>query len=603
MGAAVTPNLVARGVLALGIFLPWLALARISGALGLGLVAISVVAAFAGWGRLVMRLARIDDAPLALVVHWGLAATIGLAGIALLAHQLGHAIQLAIVLGGMALHSALLFVDRTSVEDRLVAFLRASDSRFWIIPAFALALVATLHVLGIAGDLTASPFDDDGHVPAQLQRLWQTGTLADPLGLARDAQLGGYVAASALVTALSGTAWFRLVDGIGFALLLWLVISHLRPRTATTAMWAVLLIFVAVSYPAVATDATPRWLATSLLLALFVTFERYADPEDDRELWPLGLLAAAVCVLRSELIPVGVATLASAGLLAIGRSGSRRRTYALLVVPALVVMAFAIARYLARGLWPASALGGHHGSLLAFVGMTVLAVGIPLGAARGPGRWIAIASLLGLAGIAAQVTGTRPYAVGFVWPILVAAGLSVGLRGLRRESGDPRALALVLSLIAAALIYDGRDVAGRARWVRRYADLASNIEYVRHAYPSNETSDPYAVVLASAPAGATVAVWVARPERLDYRAHRILDLRTPRSAARRTAILRTLRPEFLLVEDDHLPAERARRDLWFRLACLPSSMEAFCLDDFQTLVQTSREVAFDGRVRLVRLRQ
>jgi hypothetical protein len=368
----------------------------------------------------------------------------------------------------------------------------------------------------------------------------------------------------------------------------------------------VLLIFVAASYPSVATDATPRWLATSLLLSLFVTFERYASPEDDRELWPLGLLAAAVAVFRSELIPIAIAMVASAGLLAIGRSGSRRRNYALLVVPLAVVLPFVIARFAARASVPASALVGRHGfviPLLIFLGLLVVAIWISVVTSRGPRRWIAIAALLGLAGIIAQLTGTRPYALQLVWPIVVAAGLAIGLGALRTSALDPRAVALVLSLLAAVLIYDGRDMAGRARWARRYTELASGIEYLRHAYPSAPQADPYASILTSVQPGATVAVWVARPELLDVRGHRILDLRTPRFASRRVVILHTLQPDYLLVEDDHLPAERARRDLFYRLACPELTTQAFCLDDFQALVQKSPQVASDGTLRLVRVRR
>ena len=601
-----TPVAAARGALGLAVLVPWLALLHISGALGFALAMISVIAAFAGWGLLVARLARIEDAPLALVVHWGLAAMIGLAGVALVVHQLGHAVQLALVVAGIALHSGLVLLDRRRHEDRLVAFLRAADSRFWLIPAIALVVVAALHVLGTAGDVTASAFDDDGSLPAQLHRLWQTGTLADPIGFARDAQLGGNACASALVTALTGFAWFRVVDGLGFALLLWLAIAYLRPRTAAASLWAVLLIFVAASYPSVAADATPRWLAASLLLTLFVTFERYAAPEDDRELWPLGLLASAVAVLRSELIPVAIAMIASAGLLAIGRSGSRRRTLALVAVPLAAVVPFVIARIAARASVPASALVGRHGVMLPwliFLGLLVIAIWIPTVTSRGPRRWIAIAALLGLAAIIAQLTGTRPYATQLAWPIVVAAGLAIGLGALRTSTLDPRAAALVLSLLAAVLIYDGRDVPGRVRWSRRYTELASGIEYLRHAYPSAAQPDPYAPLLASVPPGATIAVWVARPELLDVRRHRILDLRTPRFAARRTVILHTLHPDYLLMEDDHLPAERARRDVFYRLACPELAVQPFCLDDLQALVQTSPQVASDGSVRLVRLRR
>src|SRR5205085_6491534 len=59
----------------------------------------------------------------------------------------------------------------------------------WLAAALLLAALGAVHVLGAAGDLGARPFDDDGHVLAQLQRLRDTGELADAIGYARRAQL------------------------------------------------------------------------------------------------------------------------------------------------------------------------------------------------------------------------------------------------------------------------------------------------------------------------------------------------------------------------------------------------------------------------------
>lgn len=580
--------------------LPWLSLLPGHGALGFALAVVALIASLHGWGLLVKRLAGVEEAPAALVVHWGLAAALALAGLAMVVHGFGHATQVAIVIVGLALHTALVLLDR---RGRALP----PEARYWLIPMIGLVLVAALQILGTAGDVGSSPFDDDGHLGAQLARLAQTGTLGDPIGFARGSQLGGQVAIGALVTALAGPGWFRVVDGLGFALVLWLALAQIRPRTATTSMWAMLLVLVAASYPAVATDATPRWMVTSLLLALFVTFERYATPEDDRVLWPLGLVAAAVGVVRSELVPVAAATIAAAGILAIGRSGSRRRTYALLAVPLAALVPYLVVRITARSSVPSAALaalGRDHGilvPLLVFAGLLVVAIWGALVTSGGPRRWIAIAALAGIAGIVAQLTGTRAYAIQLVWPIIVSAGLAIGLQ-LLRDAHDLRKTALVLSLLAAALIFDGRDVPGRVRWARRYTELASGIEYLRHAYPTPAAPDPYGSLLAHAPAQARVAVWVARPELLPYASHRIYDLRTPRGAPRRAAVVRALDPEYILVEDDHLRAERARRDLWFRLACPEAGSAPFCLDDLQALVAHGAVVATEGTVSLVRLR-
>lgn len=581
--------------------LPWVSLLPVHGALGFALAMLAVVASLHGWGLLVKRLANIEDAPAALVVHWGLAAVLALTGLAMMLHVLGHTTQMVLVIAGLALHTALTLLARKPLA-------LPPDARYWLLPAIALVCVAAFHVLGSAGDVTSSPFDDDGSLPAQLQRLAQTGTLGDPIGFARDAQLGGHVAISALATALGGAQWFRAVDALGFALLLWLALAQLRPRTQAASLWAMLLVFVAASYPSVAADATPRWLATSLLLALFVTFERYASPEDDRLLWPLGLLAAAASVLRSELIPVAAAIIGAAGLLAIGRSGGRRRLVALLAVPLAAMLPFLVARIAARSSVPSAAITAlvrDHGvlvPLLIFIGLLVVAIWGALVTSSGPRRWIAIAALAGIAGIVSQLTGARPYATQLLWPIVVSAGLAIGLGALRTETIDLRGAALVLSLLAAALIYDGRDIPGRVRWSRRYTELASGIEYLRHAYPAPAPTDPYGSLLAQVPADATVAVWVARPELLRYATHRFLDLRGPRGAARRSTVLRALAPDYLLFEDDHLPAERARRDLFYRLACPEGGTAAFCLDDLQSLAANHPVVATEGTVSLVRLR-
>jgi hypothetical protein len=113
---------------------------------------------------------------------------------------------------------------------------------------------------------------------------------------------------------------------------------------------------------------------------------------------------------------------------------------------------------------------------------------------------------------------------------------------------------LVISLTIAVLVTEAQVATGRTRWTRRAIDLAGNIEYTRHVDDA-PTIGGYAALLAQVPAGATIAIWIARPERLDYAHHQIIDLRTPRVAplrgkAQLTDLATAARVQYLLVELD-----------------------------------------------------
>jgi hypothetical protein len=125
------------------------------------------------------------------------------------------------------------------------------------------------------------------------------------------------------------------------------------------------------------------------------------------------------------------------------------------------------------------------------------------------------------------------------------------------------------------------------RWVRRYADLLANIEYLRHA-PRTPEPDRYASLLARVPAGATVAVWVNRPETLDVARHRIVDLRGPRVARLRgtsgfAPFVAGTRAEYLLIEDDHLTLAHG------------------AVDELAALAQRHAVAASSAQIRLVDL--
>ena len=552
----------ARLLVWLVIVAPWLALVPSGSPLvAVALSVITLVAAFHGTGLLLLRIARLDGVSAALLVHWGLAAMLGIAGVLMTVHAYGHAAQTILVFSGVGLHSGLMILDRDRYHARITAMFRDPQTRFWWVPALLLIAVAALHVLGAAGDVGARPFDDEANHFAQLRRLLDTGTLGDPIGFSRKSQLGGQVVVGAFANVLGDLRFLRVMDsGLGFALLLWLAVTRLRPRDATTGVWAVLLIFVAASYPFIAVDPSTRWLATSLILALHLTLRDLATSHEPHPLWPIGLLAGALATLRLELIPVAIAAVMGASIL--GRAcADLRRLVALVGVLLAVIVPYVIVRLAAKGMVGADAYALVAPArpwilpLVASLAIIVVAVGLARYVRDPAARWIAITTVAGCAGIASKLTGAWPYATAFLWPILVAGILALGVEALRSTSPPrPTGAVLAIALVACALIYEGRDVPGRVRWVRRYADLIANIEYLRHA-PSDRGLDHYGPLLASVPPGSTVVVWVTRPETLDYARHRIIDLRVPRLAGRAGAVLAATRPDYLLIEDPQSGAE------------------------------------------------
>ena len=154
-----------------------------------------------------------------------------------------------------------------------------------------------------------------------------------------------------------------------------------------------------------------------------------------------------------------------------------------------------------------------------------------------------------------------------------------------------------------------RDISsGRRHWSTRLASAAGDITYLRR--PPAAASPPYAPLLAGVPAGATVAIWVAEPERLDYARHRIVDLRAPATARLRdhrwlphastaAPLLTALAADYLLIEADDARVLRTQTDLFYRWLC--RTWQPICDDDLEAIARDHRVVAERAGVRLVDL--
>ncbi|HSR97886.1 MAG TPA: hypothetical protein VLM79_12590, partial [Kofleriaceae bacterium] len=159
--------------------------------------------------------------------------------------------------------------------------------------------------------------------------------------------------------------------------------------------------------------------------------------------------------------------------------------------------------------------------------------------------------------------------------------------------------ALIAALGMCLVIYEGQQSSGPLRWSHRMVAAAAGIEAVQR--PPGDGSDPYAPLLAGVPRGATVAVWISEPERLDYARHRFIDLRTPAGAHDAAPLLAQLPAEFLLIEADDAHRRGTQGGLLHRVVC--RSAWQLCADDLEAIALQHPTIARRDHLRIVDLRR
>jgi hypothetical protein len=596
---------IASGLVVAAIALPWLILLPLPGAVEVLTHAATLAAACHGAGLVVARLASRRAASPLLVAQWGLAALIGLSGIAIAVRAGTLATHAVLLFGFAAVHTCVLGMRFARYGERIAEHL--TGPRTWLAPAALLGALGILAMLGAAGDPAARPFDDEGHVLAQLRRVLETGTLGDPIGYPRFAQLGAQIALAAIASG-AGDGFTRIIEPLAQILALALAVSRIRAGGTSSAVWAILVIVAAFALALAPTDPLPCWTAVGLIVALYVTL---CDPEPPP--LPLALTAGALVALRYELAPIAVVAVAAAWW---RRRDAHRATAILIGGVFAVAFPFLIARVVAWRSVPQlahAAIAPPGEAHLVLRVVLAAAIAVPAGYVLRlilPGsrelRWPAIATAVALGALAAHVTGAGPYAMRMVWPIAIAFALSLVIElAQTRWSGSA---GLVTAFVLCALIYEGREAPGRLRWSRRVATAATSIEVLQR--PPAELAEPYAELLAGVPAGASVAVWVNEPERLDYTRLRIIDLRTPAGArlrahrwdlhASKLAQLAALTASFVLIERDDAHVQRTQTDLLYRFVC--QTALPICADDLEAIALAHPVVARRDNLVLVALR-
>lgn len=578
--------------------------------------AAAIACACHGFGRVVAWICGYREVGAALAVQWGIAVMIALGGVLLAAGA--YDARLLLVAGTVA-HTAHTLIGFDICRGAVAESFQSNRLVYWILPAVLLGVLGVVHVLGGAGAIGDRPFDDDTNVVAQIARLTQTGELADPIGYPRFLQLGGRMAIDGLVGAFGEPRAVRIIEGLALVLVLWLAVARLRPRDGVSAIWSCLAIVTGAALVIKWPDLLPLWLPAGLLVTAVLAL--HDAPRDTRSQIPLVLVAASLAVLRLELLPVALVLLVAAWWPARWQlRDDLPRLACLAGLFGVVIGAYWIARsntWSEVDLVARSLVEPRRGSAVVRFFMSV-AIGLALlpalliiiprtgdDASVRMLRWLAIATAAGIGGIAGKITAERLFGIRSLWILAIAAGIVLSIELARRRELDRRAFALVTVL--CLLIWEGRSAPGRASWSRRYHALLQDVEYARHASPQG---GDYAQILATVPAGERVAVWVTRPELLDYRRHELIDLRTPRVVRLRSPtgndprlarLLRASRARWLLFETDEAYAGSRPRTKLHELLCPPDSRAPACTDALERIVQEHTVVAEHQGVALIRL--
>jgi hypothetical protein len=504
-------------------------------------LAAGVLACWHGLGRLVGWLAGDDDAPVGLVLAWGVALHLALSGCLLAIEQLGTAARTVLATGGVGA-GALWAMRRAS---RLAGAPLPRPTWAAAVPWLVAAALATVFVLGAAGAWSAPFLDEETGALGQLRRLADTGALGDAVGFPRAVGLGGHLALSALAAPLGDLRAAHLVDrGLLFAVVL-AGLAGSRP-VAGASIGTLLVMLAAAAIPDYGADMAPRWALIALVLGAGATLARARRRRSPRLLVTAILMAAALVTIRHA--GVGALVVIAAAALGEPLTTGRRR----LAVVAAAVVAFTVGPYLiaavradgdgigwrllAQGVAPRIAIAAAVAAGLALLG------GLAIPASRDDdarsqrttltaiAASIAAAGLFSLAGSAWQLMVTL--ATG--WVIAVAAHAAATPVDDDAADGDrPGARpSWPLIVIAVTALTGGlamaRFAAGRPglTWPRRMAVLLADARALGRAVPAGAEAREHAVTMADVAADARVALWLDRPDLVDHRQRDIVDLRT-----------------------------------------------------------------------------
>ncbi|MEO7734220.1 MAG: hypothetical protein ABIY55_24870, partial [Kofleriaceae bacterium] len=517
----------------------------------------------AGWGTIVVRVARATDPDVGQRTALGIAGYLAIAGPLLALGVLSRPVILFLICIGFA---GFAWREATAklalwhrVRDGLI-FLRANPA----IGAFVVVLMlfACVRLVGAVATLDRNPWDDDLAYTPMIKRLLDTGDLIEPFSFRRLGAYGGQLVLQALGAARGSLANIHLIDkGVGLGTFLLLTTGYARDQR-TQPVWLALLALVVLALPETAINTASYWIGCVGFFALYRCLAR--------EQWLLvGLTGAAICTLRQNfLVPVValVAIVLGGRLLALARTMPAREAWRedrlaslrVIAVALAVIVWWWIAAYrsshtflfpMVDGTWnhelsltPAVTTWTDELAYLVtclfesapFTVLPVLAVVLAFVADRRLGRplpALVVASLAGVAVLAHGLIGSEVshvwrYAFGFIATLVIVLVLELGAEDDARISLAPLGRWIVLGALVLQL------GVGRGALVKQVIALLGD---VREAAAIDRQGDPsarveqrrYSAMQAALPPGARVVVMLDEPALLDFRRNPIANLDSP----------------------------------------------------------------------------
>jgi hypothetical protein len=292
-----------------------------------------VLCAMVGWGFLVgdgLLGVRNTDWSRSAAVGFSFSACIG--GIVDLTGVISRWLIIGfLTVGGIA------FIYRV-VRDATTAKSRAHPRVTSLLSALVLAAAGALLALRIAGSIIVlqpstgmqpgsfNTFDDFQAYIVYPLKMLETGSMgADPFSMRRTptVALGGGSFLQTFVLAVLPVESLRLLDvGLGTILVVGLLWSYMSQLGLTTfAAASVILVFLAIPPPLVNTTAV--LIPMALFISLFFIFEDRDMPRFSRAAL-IGMHVAAICALKTSLIPAALAFVGIRWCFAVLHASSKR---------------------------------------------------------------------------------------------------------------------------------------------------------------------------------------------------------------------------------------------------------------------------------------
>lgn len=273
-----------------------------------------VMVSFAGWGSLVRWLvARDEQLDLGLRVAWGAGVVCFLGGALMTLSLMKRATTFAIVEAGLALALASMWIERARLVRAFQFSARVArrEPRLAFMVAVVLGLVALQYCGGIA-EWHTNPYDDDIAYLAFVKKMLDTGTLIEPFSFRRLSALGGQSLFIELVSVRAvpsqGHTFDRSICLLMVVLLLW---GFRTGRRRAPILAFILGTTFFLTLPSIAINTASYYSGVAFFLALFRTVMWLGQRPAWKNALPLAFVAAAVCTLRQNYLPVPAFTIAA----------------------------------------------------------------------------------------------------------------------------------------------------------------------------------------------------------------------------------------------------------------------------------------------------